>query len=975
MPPVNPSRLTNVDRLKSLERLKQLDLKDNPAFDRLTRLAARTLKVPKVIASLINSDKQWLISSVGLPANIASKPYMPVAYSLCQYVVAEQQIMIVTDARLDERFADLPAVTKPGIAAVAYLGMPLITAEGHFVGVLCAIDHQPRVWTNDEIDILHDLALSVMTEIELSLRLVENEQVKERLAEERDLLRTLIDSFPDYIFVKDEQARFIISNRAHTRAAGIDDPDQLTGRHASEAFPPELAEQYDQDDRTVIETGESLINIERQTLDAHGNLKWVLTNKIPFVNREGEIRGLLGISRDITARKAAEEALRDRERFIEQVLTLTPAIVYVYDLIESRNIYSNLEIASVLGYTPEEIHAIDSGFLFKMMHPEDLPRLYEHVQQIDTLQDGQTIEIEYRLHTKNGEWRWLYSRDIIFKRDENGKPIQTIGTALDITERKNAAAALQESEQRIRTLVNHAPVILFEVDAEGRFVMFEGRGLATLGFEPRELTGRLALEALAREPQITSRLARALQGETVEFIFDNDQAVYQMSLMPMRAADSALIGVIGVGTDVTEQIRARDAAATTSAQLKLLRQIEAELTATLDIGAVLRVTMQALVNASGASDGYIALLENDVLTIIETAGRYEPGTLTYSQRGRIAEAMGTQQAIVSSKGSRSDKKAHPRSKAQMLLPLAYGEQIIGLVNLESTSRASFKDDDIKLVKSIALRAAVALENARLYSLSQTQLITLRQLYDKVSALEQIKTDMIRIAAHDLRNPLTAVNGYLDLLTFDLNGKMSQRQHDYFSMITQSMRTMQKIVLDILSLQRIETLHETANYSPVQLNELVEELFETNRKRAGDKGLLYRCVLSTVPLYVSGDRPQLREAIDNLIGNAIKYTPEGGRVEVRLSCDAEQVVFAVEDTGYGIPEELQGRLFQPFFRAKRPETKSIEGTGLGLHLVKNIIERHGGNMFFSSRPGKGSTFGFKLALTPAPTKTLASSSAR
>ncbi|MDX2139266.1 MAG: PAS domain S-box protein [Chloroflexota bacterium] len=970
MPPVNKSRLDNVDRLKSLERLKKLDLTHNPAFDRLTRLAARTLNVPKVIASLINGDKQWLISSVGLPASIASKPYIPAAYSLCQYVVAEQQLLIVTDARLDERFADLPAVAKPELAAVAYLGMPLITAEGHFVGVLCAIDHQSHVWTSTEIDMMHDLSLSVMTEIELSLRLVENEEVKQRLAEERDLLRTLIDSFPDYIFIKDEQARFIVSNHAHTRAAGIENADDLVGKHASEAFPPELAEQYDQDDRMVIETGESLINIERQTLDAHGNLKWVLTSKIPFVNREGEIRGLLGISRDITARKAAEEALRDRERFIEQVLALTPSIVYVYDLLEQRNIYSNLEIGVVLGYSPEEIRQFGSNFFPTLMHPDDLARLPDYVARVLVSKDGELGEFEYRMRHKNGEWRWLYGRDGVFRRDENGNPIQTIGTAVDVTERKNADAALQESEQRIRTLVNQAPVILFEVDADGRFVMFEGRGLATLGFEPRALTGLLAMEALAREPQITSRLNRALQGETIEFIFDNDRAVYQMSLTPMRDAEGALSGVIGVGTDVTEQVRARDAAATTSAQLKLLRQIEAELTATLDIGAVLRVTMHALVNASGATDGYIALMENDVLTISATTGRYEPGTLTYPPRGRIAEAIATRQAIVSSKGSRSDKKGPPRSKAQILLPLAYGDQVIGLVNLESSTRASFKDDDIKLAKSIAMRAAVALENARLYSLSQTQLITLRQLYDKVSALEQIKTDMIRIAAHDLRNPLTAVNGYLDLLTFDLNGKMSLRQHDYFNMIMQSMRTMQKIVLDILSLQRIETLHETANYTPVQLNELVEELFETNRKRADDKGLLYRSVLSSASLYVSGDQPQLREAIDNLISNAIKYTPEGGRVEVRLSCDNSQVIFAVEDTGYGIPEELQGRLFQAFFRAKRPEIRAIEGTGLGLHLVKNIIERHGGNMFFSSRPGKGSTFGFKLALTPAPTKPLA-----
>jgi two-component system phosphate regulon sensor histidine kinase PhoR len=100
-------------------------------------------------------------------------------------------------------------------------------------------------------------------------------------------------------------------------------------------------------------------------------------------------------------------------------------------------------------------------------------------------------------------------------------------------------------------------------------------------------------------------------------------------------------------------------------------------------------------------------------------------------------------------------------------------------------------------------------------------------------------------------------------------------------------------------------------------------------------------------------------VDNLIGNAIKYTPENGAVTVRLSSEAGGIIFEVEDTGFGIPADRQARLFQPFYRVKTAETRRVEGTGLGLHLVKNIVERHHGRIRFHSEYGKGSVFGFEL----------------
>jgi PAS domain S-box-containing protein len=946
---------------RAVDNLRALNLSHNPAFERLTRLVARALKVPVSLFSLIDDDYQWLVSSVGLPEALARITPVPRSESICQYVIANNQPLIVSDARQDPVLRAIKAVQRLGVAA--YAGVPLTMADGHTIGVLCAYDYVPREWTDDDIETLQDVSLSVTTEAELSLRLRDYEEVKEKLAQERDLLRALIDTFPDYIFVKDSEGRFVISNRAHAEAAKIDDPEQLVGKTAFDTFPPELAEQYDADDRAVIDSGEPLLNLERQTIDPEGKRKWVLTSKVPFKSSDGKMTGLVGISRDITQRRQAEEALRERERFIEQILTTSPSVVYLYDLEEQRNIYSNLEIAAALGYSPEEIDAFANRLFAELMHPDDLAELPAHLVRLMLLKDGQVLEHEYRMRHKDGEYRWLYSRDIIFLRDSQGRPKQTIGAALDITAMKRAEAALRDSEQRLRAVINYAPILLIELDASGVFTLSEGRGLSALGIAPGVINGQSAFSVLAHLPQITTRIARSLGGETVEFIHDDAHTVMQMSFTPQFDEEGQLMSVIGVGLDVTEQVRALDAVASANARLKLLRDVDAQLTESLDLQRVLAAAMRAAVNSVHASDGCIALMEDNQLRIVESVGGYESQTQLPGSKSRLAEIIRSQQTVRIDDLRAEKKNTHAlnQSGSQLMVPLSYGDRSIGVLNLESSRDNAFDEDSIAFIKSLAVRTAVAIENARLYLLSQTQLVTLQELYDKVRSLEQIKTDMIRIAAHDLRNPLTAANGLVSMLQDELRGTLSDAQRDHLDMLSGSLRAMQKIISDILSLQRIEALQEQTQYSIVDLLDVVADTFDKNRRLAQHKHLEFELEVPAEALKVRGDAAQLREAIDNLIHNAIKYTPEGGYVTVRLVSEHTHVVFEVQDTGYGIPAALQGRLFQPFFRAKTAQTRQIEGTGLGLHLVKNIIDRHAGKMRFVSEQGKGSTFGFELPL--------------
>lgn len=239
---------------------------------------------------------------------------------------------------------------------------------------------------------------------------------------------------------------------------------------------------------------------------------------------------------------------------------------------------------------------------------------------------------------------------------------------------------------------------------------------------------------------------------------------------------------------------------------------------------------------------------------------------------------------------------------------------------------------------------------------------LQRLYHQVRELEQIKTDMIRMAAHDLKNPIGVMLGYLELLQGETEGVPADVRK-YISAARQAAWRVNAMLSDILSLERIEQLARQGMRDQVNLYHMLGELIAQHRDQAESRQLRLHIDVQTdeAEALVLGDAPQLAEAISNLMVNAIKYTPTGGNITVRLLREQDDLVYEVQDDGYGIPEELQERLFSPFYRAQTDETAHIHGTGLGLHLVRNIVERHQGRTFFRSIHGQGSTFGFRLPL--------------
>ena len=217
--------------------------------------------------------------------------------------------------------------------------------------------------------------------------------------------------------------------------------------------------------------------------------------------------------------------------------------------------------------------------------------------------------------------------------------------------------------------------------------------------------------------------------------------------------------------------------------------------------------------------------------------------------------------------------------------------------------------------------------------------------------------MIRIASHDLRNPVGLVTGYVALLKEDLEGRINEEETDFLDSISNAVDRMQNIINEILSLERIQEAAKDEVRENIDLNALSEQVFLTHKPEANRKSqtMVLELEEESMPI-IFGDPAQLHEALSNFVTNAIKYTPDGGEIYVRVSANGETASVRVSDNGYGIKEDQQKGLFTPFYRAKSDETENIKGVGLGLSLVKNIIERHHGRVIFESVYGEGSTFG-------------------
>lgn len=681
---------------------------------------------------------------------------------------------------------------------------------------------------------------------------------------------------------------------------------------------------------------------------------------------ENRVReGMIVVAQDIRERVAAEqERTRQATRF-RALFEQTNDAIFLLDL-NGQHIAANRRASDLVGYRVEELLRLD----FLAMVPQEEQANSESILKL--LQNGQSLPPYERtfIHKSGREIPVEVSISVV--QDGEGAPLHLQSVVRDIGERKAI-------EQRLRyqaSLLENVSDAIISTDRNHAIVSWNRAAEAVYGWYAEEVIGKRLDEIIPSEYDgISERSLRQQsmsqgfwRGEVKQRARDGRELIMLSSVTMLRDGSNVPLGMVIVSHDISQRKLAEREQEEHTQQLAILRQLDVEVNSSLDIQSVLHIGLQAARIISNASAGFVSLLKDEQMVVWLTFGEYDSQievNKPLQLSGAVARAIRSREPqFITDVSADPDYMADiAETRAQMIFPLLSQAGVTGVLNLESAQPEDFTQELFDFLRIVAARIAIALDNAELYQDKQQQLEELTRLYERVKNLEALKTDMIRMASHDLRGPLGVVKGYTEILLEDLDSRLLPAEQEYFETMRTSLTRMQNIVNDILSNQRIEEMAERSNLEIVDMALMTQMLVSHHQHLIARKKQKLITDIDDAQMLVQIDIAQLREAMANLFENAIKYTPDRGTVQIILERCNDQAVFKVEDNGPGIPMEQQTRLFEAFYRAQNPHTTGIEGTGLGLSLVKGIVERSGGRIIFESVEDQGSTFGFELPLFP------------
>jgi PAS domain S-box-containing protein len=683
----------------------------------------------------------------------------------------------------------------------------------------------------------------------------------------------------------------------------------------------------------TVEFDATHVSPEGRAIDVEGTIR-------PVRDEDGTVETLVAHGIDVTEQNRRLEAVQRNQARLGTILDNAPLALLVIEqdgtVSEARGAafdVTDLEPDTAVGQSVFELY-------------EGFPEITDSVSRA---LDGTAIEAELDFGGRNFQ---TYLEPV---RDEGGDVQEVIAVAQNVTELKTREQELQAWKDRLQTVIENAPMVVFSYDPDGTVTMSQGKGLSAYGLEPGELVGQNLYEAYADDPDLQRDVKRAAEGEDVTSIQELDDVVFKIWFRPIER-DGEVERVIGVTIDITQQKRQE-------------RRIEAMSDATNDLidarspAAVGRTVMDI---AGDVLDEPLS----GIWTCDEDAEVLEPLAATDS----VLDAMdatdatdalptigpGTTEMSVLEDGSVRvvDDYAALDDPAQQDAPLGTVAMVplgeFGMLHVGSSVVEPFSDADLNLVRILAGNAEAALERAE----REQELATHRQELERSNeSLQQFAY----IASHDLQEPLRMVSSYVDLLETEYGEELDGEAREYMDFAVDGAERMQAMIEALLAYSRVQTQGE--EFTRTDTAAVVDETRRDLSLRIEETGAEVRA--SHLPT-VEADRTQLGQLFQNLIENAIDHAGDGmPTVEITAQEGDESIEFAVADDGVGIPEADQERIFE-IFKSGHRGSEVPGGTGIGLAVCERIVHRHGGDIWVDSAPGDGATFRFTIPKTTETT---------
>jgi PAS domain S-box-containing protein len=659
------------------------------------------------------------------------------------------------------------------------------------------------------------------------------------------------------------------------------------------------------------------------------------------VNRTlNTVTNLVCIIHNITERKQAENALRLSEERLTMMLQGTRAGTWDWH-IESGRTQINARWAEILGYTLDTIPVLSGDQWAKMVHPDDLARVNQILDK-HFAQETAYYDCELRMKHQNGEWVWVWDRGMVVERTLEGKPLRIVGTLTDVSERKAVENAIAEERNLLRTVIDAVPDFIFVKDKKHRMLLNNTAHAQSFGKTPTQAMGKtdydllppeLAEKFYADEENLFQSKQPILNIEEHSLSTDGRGIWALTTKVPLHNLHGELIGLVGITRDVSE-IRANQEALRRSEQQ--VRESQRMLQLILDTIPVRvfwknRESVYMGCNNLFAQDAGLAnpdqvvgKRDTDLIWSSESSAAYRASDL------RVIESDGHIQEYEELQATVSGQYIDVRTTKQPLRGADH--EIIGVLGVYV---------DITLLKR-------AEEN-------------LRRALEKEMELSELKTRFVSIASHEFRTPLAAIMAITDTLTIYRDKMLPEQVSARLDKIRQQVNHMKVIMEDVLQLSSIQT--GKLKYQPVpgNMNMLCRDIVEEFDSQPQHHERLRFKSVTNLELMMF-DPHLMRQVVNNLLSNALKYSPIEKQIRFELDQNHERLTLKVSDEGIGIPPDDLNRLFEPFHRAAN--VGEISGTGLGLSITKQVVELHGGSILAESEVGKGTTITIVI-----PVKTL------
>jgi PAS domain S-box-containing protein len=727
-------------------------------------------------------------------------------------------------------------------------------------------------------------------------------------------------------------------NEAFARVHGRSSVDEICGERLTVLLVRSDPEKIIEYSRAFVSSGYRLMGAETREVDIYGHTKYFVSNLIGILEGGALVR-VWGTQRDITDQKEAADALKASEERLRRVTEATHDALWEIDL-KKNQLWWSEGARPLFGSNPGELQ-IGLEDWYRRIHPEDVARV--HIRFEDFMKGDEDSWVdEYRFQRADGSYVYIDDRGRKF-RDDSGAADRIAGAMVDITERRRAETAMRESEERFSKAFLASPDCLVISRVSDGLIIEVNPSFASLaGYHRDEMLGKSTLPfGLYVDPGDRERMVTILreQNQIRDFEFAMRRKSGEVRLMRFSAEPLQLGGEhcwLTIGHDITETKHAEEALRRSEEEARRqLAYVEA-IYATAPVGLCFVDTDLRFHSINER------LAQIDGKSVKEHLGRTLRETVP-----DVADAVEPFYRRVINTGE-------PVLNVEVSLPAP-----AGLIHHFLVSYYPIKNNEGGVL-GVNVVVIEITERKKIEEELERLLRQEKAAREEAESAVRVKDEFLATVSHELRTPLTTIMGWASML---LKGWLPEAEASRaVEVIVRSAKSQSELIDDILDMSRIITGRLKLDTRPVDIATVFQAAVDVIRPGAEAKRIALNVVIEGPTRMVLGDSNRLRQVIWNLLSNGVKFTNEGGHIDSQLTISSGQAEISIADSGVGIEPQFLPYVFDRFSQADSSSTRRYGGLGLGLAIVRHLVEMHGGRVVASSR-GKalGSTFKITLPL--------------